>query len=100
MQSMAHPRECRRALLIGFGADCYEVTEVHLPQVFFQSLRMLARDIDADLVHYLPGQGIYFFRFKPGAKRFKSIPRVMPEERLGHLAPGRVRSTQEQDSDP
>src|SRR5215211_650437 len=67
------------------------------PQVGLQALRVLLRDVYADLAHRLDGAGVYLGRGAYAcAHNLEAVPCQVPEEPFCHLAPGRVLRAQEQ----
>src|SRR5215211_1393509 len=93
----AYTREGLGAILLGAGAHDDRVVEAHLPQVGPQALRMLVGDVYADLLHRRYGVGVDLVAgVTPRAVDLELVTCVVPQERLGHLAPRRVLRAQEQ----
>ena len=92
-----HAGEGLGALLLGTGADDDEVVEAHLPHVGLETLRVLLRDVYADLSHRFHGARVYLVGgIYARAVRFEAVPGQVAQKPFGHLAPGRVLGAQEQ----
>src|SRR5918995_1571589 len=92
-----HAREGLGTAVLGAGAYDDEVVEGLLAHVLLEALGVLVGDVDADLPHSLDGAGVYLVGgVYPGAVRLEAVAPEIPQEPLGHLAPGRVLRAQEQ----
>src|SRR5215207_11663634 len=83
VQPALGPRE-ERAGLVGVVADGDHVVE-GLVQVPIQGLRLLPRDVYADLLHCPDGEGPDVGGLRAGAHRLEAVPGKVPEQPLCHL---------------
>src|SRR5215204_5585076 len=96
-ESGAHPREGLGAAFLGASAHDDQVIEELLAQVGPQALRVLVRDVYADLAHGLDCPRVDLVcRVYARAHNLEAVPGQMAQQPFGHLAPRRVVGAQEQ----
>src|ERR1035438_9908950 len=64
-----------------------------LPFEFRQRLRSLRGDVDAKIQHHGYCLHAHLRRVRPSRRNLKHVTRLVPSQRLSHLAPGRVSRT-------
>ena len=99
MEAAGDVGQIRRAFLLCIGAKGDQIAEAGLAHIFVEVLGVMPRQIDANLFHHSPGIGVYSLGFQSRAIDLKSLPRILPEQCLRHLAASGIATTQEKDFD-